>query len=234
MTYGDLLLLERTNGSAEKVADTLQTLVSLRQQLAADFPSNKAYAISLAYYRLELCEHMQIAGYLDGAHRARQGIAESARRGLAAEWTDARLLNNMAWTLASRAQSSPPEKALARDLANRAVSLARSAGVYWNTLGVAFYRNQEWSEARTALEESMRLRHGGDANDWLFLAMTFHRLDEPDKARDWFDRSLVWIKSHAADDRFLMEVRDEAAALLGAATTGAGCIPNGIDASSSP
>ena len=49
-------------------------------------------------------------------------------------------------------------------------------GDYWNTLGVAHYRAGAWQTATTCLERSMTLRKGGDAYDWLFLAMAHWQL----------------------------------------------------------
>ena len=69
------------------------------------------------------------------------------------------------------------------ELARKAVRLAPERGDFWNTLGVAHYRAGDWKDAAAALGESMRLRDGGDANDWLFMAMVRYRLDEPERQR---------------------------------------------------
>ncbi len=61
----------------------------------------------------------------------------------------------------------------------------------------------------------MRLRAGGDAYDWLFLAMVRHRQGDPADARRWLDRSLGWIASHSPGDRELTGFRDEAVRLIG-------------------
>ena len=119
--------------------------------------------------------------------------------------------------LGSRRQSQPEYAALALELARRAVRLEKTRGVFWNTLGVAFYRNGKWQEAARALRESMLLRDGGDANDWLFMAMICQRQGQRDEAKAWFSRSLVWLKAHAAEDLLLSQFRDEAASLLGLA-----------------
>ena len=76
--------------------------------------------------------------------------------------------------------------------------MAPTAGSYWNTLGVAHYRAGDWAEAVDALEESMRLRSGGDPYDWLFLAMARRRLGDAEAARRWLDRSLAWIEAQCA------------------------------------
>ena len=81
-------------------------------------------------------------------------------------------------------------------------------------MGVAHYRAGNARAAAAALEESMRLRSGGDAYDWLFLAMVRRRLGDPVDARRWYDRSLAWIKANAPHDQELLRFRAEAARLL--------------------
>ena len=78
-------------------------------------------------------------------------------------------------------------------LAKKAVELSPQAGHYWNTLGVAHYRAGEWKAAVMALEKSMELRKGGDANDWFFLAMAHLKQDQKAEARKWYDRAVAWM-----------------------------------------
>src|SRR5262249_31722385 len=45
-----------------------------------------------------------------------------------------------------------------------------------------------------ALEESIRLNGiGGNAFDWLFMAMARHRLGQPERAREALEKALDWI-----------------------------------------
>ena len=69
-------------------------------------------------------------------------------------------------------------------------------GVFWNTLGVACYRAGHGCRRDRRFDRSMRLRSGGDANDWFFLAMIYHRQGRHDVARHWYDRALAWMKAH--------------------------------------
>ena len=62
----------------------------------------------------------------------------------------------------------------------------------WPTTAPAIGRRRS-----TPLEESMRLRSGGDPYDWLFLAMARRRLGDHEAARRWLDRSLAWIEAKA-------------------------------------
>ncbi len=78
-------------------------------------------------------------------------------------------------------------------------------------MGVAEYRAGNAKAAAAALQESMRLRSGGDAYDWLFLAMVRRRLGDPADARRWYDRSVTWIETNAPHDQELLHFRAEAA-----------------------
>ena len=133
---------------------------------------------------------------------------------LASEPNDPRARNNVAWLLASRPDAPPHDPARAVRLAKEAVALAPAVGDYWNTLGAAHYRAGDAKAAAAALQESMRLRSGGDAYDWLFLAMVRRRLGDPADARRWYDRSLAWIETNAPQDQELLRIRAEAARLL--------------------
>ena len=81
--------------------------------------------------------------------------------------------NNLAWMLATCPTielRDPPQAVLH---ARRAVALVSSQGNFWNTLGVALYRNEQWVEAQEALQRSMDLRNQGDSFDWFFLALVY-------------------------------------------------------------
>ena len=48
----------------------------------------------------------------------------------------------------------------------------------------------------------MKQRKGGDAFDWFFVAMAKHKLRQKD-AREWYDKAVVWMDKHRADDKEL-------------------------------
>ncbi|MCZ6796297.1 MAG: tetratricopeptide repeat protein, partial [Planctomycetota bacterium] len=101
------------------------------------------------------------------------------------------------------------------DLAQKAVDQAPAEGNYWNTLGVAHCRVEDWEPAVTALEKSMELRGGGDSVDWFFLAMAKWNLGEKEEARKSYDQAVEWMETKQPDDKELAGFRAEAAALLG-------------------
>ncbi len=82
--------------------------------------------------------------------------------------------------------------------------------MYWNTLGVAQYRAGDWKAAVAALEKSMRLRGGGDAFDWFFLAMADWRLDAKAESRKWYARAVSWTEKNRATDDECRRFRAEA------------------------
>jgi eukaryotic-like serine/threonine-protein kinase len=215
ITYGDLLLFQSNSGHKSEAIATFEKLVAMRQVLVDDFPANTDFAISLAYHQIDLCEQMETAGRVAEAQRVRQRIEESARRALRDNWSDGRLCNNLAWALASCQQPPTDHAALGVELARKAVRQVPKRGDFWNTLGVAQYRAGKWKDAVSAFAQSMQLRDGGDPNDWLFMAMVRYRLDERREARDWYDRSLAWIKAHASVEAQFSLIRAEAEAVLG-------------------
>jgi hypothetical protein len=40
----------------------------------------------------------------------------------------------------------------------------------------------------------MELRGGGDAWDWLYLAMALRQLGQPEEAKKWFDQGVAWAQ----------------------------------------
>jgi uncharacterized protein HemY len=123
--------------------------------------------------------------------------------------------NDLAWLRATRpdVESRSVEGALAS--ARTAVALDPHKGGYWNTLGVALYRAEQWQEAVTALNKSMKLRRGGDSFDWFFLAMAHEQLGHHDEAAQWHRRAVEWMDRHRASDAELRRFRAETALLLG-------------------
>ena len=185
------------NGSLTETVDCLEILVGLRQRLVDDLPAEKDYQISLTYHQADLCGLLEAASRLREADEIRKQLRDSYPFTLQHRPLDHFLRNQLAWLLASRSESPPQDLIQAVALAREAVTLAPETGAYWNTLGVAHYRAGDWKGTAAAIEESMRLRVGGDAHDWLFLAMARSRLGDHPAAQRWYDQSLAWIKANA-------------------------------------
>ena len=142
------------------------------------------------------------------------------------EQLTARAFNALAWFLATvpdvRYRDPPQALAAAREAVSQAPKDAR----FWNTLGVAAYRAGDWKSASEALEKSMDLHQGGDANDWFFLAMTRWRQNQTADARKWFDQAIEWTKKNqSTNPAELQQFQAEAQALLGIGTLSQGSKP---------
>jgi tetratricopeptide (TPR) repeat protein/serine/threonine protein kinase len=109
---------------------------------------------------------------------------------------DAPPLNGLAWLLATCPEPKLRDPRRAVELARKAVAAAPRAGRYWQTLGVAHYRADEWKPAVLALDKAATLRQGGDALHQLFLAMAHWRLGSGDAARKAYDRAVHWLQEH--------------------------------------
>ncbi|HEV8069049.1 MAG TPA: hypothetical protein VGP76_15030, partial [Planctomycetaceae bacterium] len=124
---------------------------------------------------------------------------------------DAGAHNNLAWSLATCAETELRDPARAVVLAKKAVELEPKQGGWWNTLGAAEYRAGDWKAALEALKKSMDLRSGGDSFDWFFVAMANRQLGNPEEARKWYDKAVKRMFLNGELWRF----RAEAASVLG-------------------
>jgi hypothetical protein len=94
----------------------------------------------------------------------------------------------------------------------------RPALEHLNTLGVAFYRTEQWHDTIDVLQRSIKLGFDRPYN-WLFLAMAHWRLDEKDQAQHWYDKSLAFQTANPGQLAADAELRDfyaEAAKLISA------------------
>jgi WD40 repeat protein/tetratricopeptide (TPR) repeat protein len=104
-------------------------------------------------------------------------------------------------------------------LAERAVASERSYA-YLNTLGSVLCRARRFEEARTTLQEGIRLEgHGGTAWDGFLMVLTEHHLGHRDEARTWLERARKAMDESASglawNNRLeLRLLRHEAEALL--------------------
>jgi len=140
-----------------------------------------------------------LAGALLLAHRSKESAVLLDVDGMSAE-AAAQALNAAAWLVAARDKLGPEIAEQAVGWAKEALNRAPQSGALLNTLGVALVRAGRWQEAVEALESSMQRRDGGDASDWLFLAMAHARLGEREKAGPYIERARSWVKAHRPRD----------------------------------
>jgi tetratricopeptide (TPR) repeat protein len=122
--------------------------------------------------------------------------------------------NALAWFWATCPVMKLRDPARAVASSKKAVKRAPNNGEYWNTLGVACYRNGEWKAAIEALTRSMELRMGGDSADYFFLAMAHRQLADKEKARTWYNQAVAWTDKNKPQDEELKRFRAEATELL--------------------
>jgi tetratricopeptide (TPR) repeat protein len=125
--------------------------------------------------------------------------------------------NTLAWLLATCPDHKFRDPARAVELATRAVERAPKHPEYWNTYGAACYAAGDMARAAAALEKAVAYRAGGgDAYDYLFLAMARWQLGDRDEALTAHTKALLWLKRFpGAETTELARVRSEAEKLLG-------------------
>jgi len=174
--------------------------------------------------REQLAEtHDELGQLLQKAGRLREAAWHYAEVGSYPGYSRAERLNRIAWFLATNPDPEARDPAAAVGVARRLCdSIRGNAGVappfegeVLSTLGVAHYRNGEWKEAVAALEESIKLRRGGDRFDFFFLAMAYWQLGKKEDARRRYDKAVQWMDKNKPKDAELHRFRAEASALLG-------------------
>jgi serine/threonine protein kinase/WD40 repeat protein len=123
--------------------------------------------------------------------RARRAI-DHYRRAVAANPNDARACNDLAWLYLTAPGALRDVKA-ALPLAERAARLEPANALHRNTLGVAYYRAGRFREAADTLRANLAAqKNWGLPFDLYFLAMSYHRLGEAGRARDFFAWAVRW------------------------------------------
>jgi serine/threonine protein kinase/Flp pilus assembly protein TadD len=204
-------LMQRQNrlSDAEK---SLRDSVDVYSKLALEAPKETVYQDRCAV------SHLNLAGLLVRAGRLKEA-EQHCRKVLELHPKSALANNNLAWMLATSAETKLRDPARALVLAKKAVDLEPKQGMWWNTLGAAQHRAGDWKAAIAALKKSMELRNGGDSFDWFFLAMAHWQLGDKDEARKWYDKAVAWMDKNKREDVELKLFRAEALDLLGSKPT---------------
>jgi tetratricopeptide (TPR) repeat protein len=186
--------------------------IEIREALLAKIPTAPGFRRLLRSAHLALGDLMRDTGRPAEAERAYRRVRQLLERPAAGDVTE--FLNEAAWFLATSADPQFRDPRRAVGLAREGVERAPKTAALWNTLGVAEYRAGAWDEAIRALSRSVDLASGGDANDWLFLAMAHWRKGDKDNARAWFDKAITWMDRHDSREDELNRFRAEAEALI--------------------
>jgi WD40 repeat protein len=155
---------------------------------------------------------------LTRAQRAQQAI-ERYRREVEADPNSAKACNALAWAYLV-APEALRDVEVALPLAEKAVRLTSRSALYLNTLAVAYYRAGRYRDAVEVLRPNVEKQE-----DWALpydlyvLAMSYHRLGETARARDYYDWAVRWgstqreLEPEQCEE--LTALRAEAGELLG-------------------
>jgi non-specific serine/threonine protein kinase/serine/threonine-protein kinase len=122
---------------------------------------------------------------------------------------------NLAWILATTADSAMRNPTRALELANELVQVQPNSAKYWSLLGAASYRADDHHGAITALEKSAAMDKGENiATNGFFLAMAHQKLGQNEKARAWFLRANEWMDAKKPKADSLHRFQTEASAFL--------------------
>jgi serine/threonine protein kinase/WD40 repeat protein len=147
---------------------------------------------------------------------------ERYRRAIEANPESAADSNSLAWLYLAGPESLRDANA-ALPLAEAAVSLAgnaRQLAAHRNTLGVAYYRAGRYLEAVQILRTNVASREdSGLSFDLFFLALSYEKLGESARARDYYDWAVRWAATErnlsAEQSNGLPAIRAEAKEVLG-------------------
>jgi tetratricopeptide (TPR) repeat protein len=205
-------LLER-QGRLPEAEMYLREAAKVLQKAAADFPGTAP-----SQQRLLGNTYESLASLL--AHAGRQRDATEALRN-ALEFPptqeDHLSCNDLAWTLATWPYAQLSDVPRAITLARRAVELIPDSGNYWNTLGAAYCKAEDWTAAVVALEKADQLLGPcvETSSNACFLAIAHWNLGHGDEARKWLARGNVSLQKHAPNDPYYLQLRAEAQKLIG-------------------
>jgi hypothetical protein len=127
-------------------------------------------------------------------------------------WCDC--ANDLAWLQLNYLEQTAGSLASTLALARQAAERRSNCAVYWNTLGVACFRAEDFHGAVTALNRSMALSAGGSPFDHIFLAMAHAKLGNPQQAQHWLAQVVSRTENDYLDHPELTRFCDEARSIL--------------------
>jgi serine/threonine protein kinase/Flp pilus assembly protein TadD len=211
LTKGNLACVLRDLGRLDRAEQLFEEVLKTRRAVLD--PNHPDVLMSMN--QLALLRKKQ--GRLGEARALFEDTLKGRRQALPAGHPDTvRTMHHLAWILATAADAKlrDPQRALA--LAKEAVRHSPPGDDEWTTLGAAYYRVGDWDNAVIALEKEESKRSDSFVpRNRLFLAMALWKRGEADKAREWYDRAVGGTETARPADPEVVQLRDEAAVLLG-------------------
>jgi tetratricopeptide (TPR) repeat protein len=211
-----LAAIQERLGDRDKAEALYNEAAEIQWRLADDFPLTPGYRSELA---------RMYAALGDLCHSAGQGSkAVEAYKRAETQWVQ--LVRdfpvspthacNLAWLTATCPEPSVRDPARAVESGRAAVRLAPRGGECRRALGAALVRAGDPRGAVAELDQAVSLRNGGDAREWLLLALAHARLGDRETARGFYDRAKRTERGR--ENITLRGLRGEVAADLGLST----------------
>ena len=175
----------------------------LRLQAARAVLTAASHAAQAGRFAVASENYQRVIAFADPAST---GLLRQSYRSMATH-----ALNNLAWLQATCPHTELRNPSESVRNARRATELEPEDGTFWNTLGAAYYRNGDWSEANRAFSRSMELRQGGDSFDWFFLSLVQLKLGHKDEAIRWYEKAVGWFHQTLPSNQELYLLQVEAA-----------------------
>ena len=157
---------------------------------------------------LARAESLAVAGKFDEAVQRVQPLQDF-------QSVDHLQLNSIAWALVTHSQCHPDHAACAVRLAEQVLAIQPNESAYWNTMGVARYRNKEYQKAIEALEKSESLAPGKYfVDNAIFLAMSQWQLGNHTVARKWLSDAIEVFDKQSSPTDELQRFRRDAESLV--------------------
>ncbi len=126
---------------------------------------------------------------------------------------DALAQNTLSWMLISQPNSNLRRPMIAVDFAQKATRAKPDSGAFWNTLGLAWIRAEEYQKAIDALERSRQFPTT-DEYDLVFLAMAHWHLGHHSQATELFEEARTTYEKKKVRNRELEQFMVEAMSLI--------------------
>ena len=176
------------NGQADEAIEAARQSLQIWQSAVGRMPLHNA---ALAHFRLG--ELLYANGRTEEA-RGRFELAKSSLEEIAEQVPDEEYCQRrLILLLTNCPDHSFRDPGRALQLAEKV--LTDSNGIAWRSLAWGQYRCRAWPEAIASVQHSMQLRAGGDAMDWLLLAMTQWQLNQRAQAQLSYARAQAAISS---------------------------------------